>query len=72
MKAWKKVIPLEFLGMIGMAAMNGGLSGQSLAPLLLIFVIVMLMVILLTKKGKKIDAAARTRKNLDELLRTPQ
>ena len=71
------IIPVLLIGaMIAMMIKNGALQDEQakggLIALICIAVFIVLLVLLLTAKGKKIDAAAATRKDLDELLKTPE
>ncbi|MCR5440779.1 MAG: hypothetical protein K6E66_01590 [Lachnospiraceae bacterium] len=71
------IIPVLLIGaMIFMMIRNGALADEQakggLYALIGIAVFIVLLVLILTGKGKKIDAAAVTRKDLDELLKTPE
>lgn len=71
------IIPVLLIGaMIFMMIRNGALADEQakggLYALIGIAVFIVLLVLVLTGKGKKIDAAAVTRKDLDDLLKTPE
>ena len=71
------IIPVLLIGaMIFMMIRNGALADEQakggLYALIGIAVFIVLLVLILTGKGKKIDAAAVTRKDLDDLLKTPE
>ena len=70
------IIPVLLIGaMIAIMIKNGALADEQakggLYALIGIAVFIVLLVLILTGKGKKIDPAAVTRKDLDALLKTP-
>ncbi|MBO4883523.1 MAG: hypothetical protein J5570_08485 [Lachnospiraceae bacterium] len=71
------IIPVLLIGaFIAIMIKNGALADEQarggLFALIGIAVFIVLLVLVLIGKGKKIDAAAVTRKDLDELLKTPE
>ena len=71
------IVPVLLIGaLIAIMIKNGALADEQakggLYALIGIAVFIVLLVLVLTGKGKKIDAAAVTRKDLDDLLKTPE
>ena len=71
------IVPILVIGfMIFMMIRNGALENEQsrggIFALIGIAAFILILVLVLTAKGKKIDAAAITRKDLDALLKTPR